>query len=86
MRNLIKLGIILLASTLFTAPAWGQEVTAGVVGTVSDSSGAPIRVPPLSFTILSAELSGRLRANDTAHLISRATGRNLYGGGHHPRF
>jgi len=43
MRSLMKLGIILLASTLFTAPAWGQEVTAAVVGTVLDSSGAPIK-------------------------------------------
>jgi hypothetical protein len=43
MRSLMKLGIILLASTLFTASAWGQEVTAGVVGTVLDSSGAPVK-------------------------------------------
>ncbi len=37
------IGILLLAGLLGAlAPAWGQEVTAAIVGTVTDPSGAPI--------------------------------------------
>jgi hypothetical protein len=40
----MKVGIVLLLSLLGAmSTAWGQEVTAAIVGTVSDSSGAPIK-------------------------------------------
>ena len=43
MRNLMKVGIVLLVGLLCALqPAWAQEVTAGIVGTVSDPSGAAI--------------------------------------------
>ena len=38
------LALFLLAAVLGTfCPAWGQEVTAAIVGTVTDPSGAPLR-------------------------------------------
>lgn len=44
MRNLMKVGIVLLVGLLCALqPAWAQEVTAGIVGTVSDSSGAGVK-------------------------------------------
>jgi len=40
----IMTGILLLVGLLGAlAPAWGQEVTAAIVGTVVDPSGAPIK-------------------------------------------
>jgi hypothetical protein len=40
----MRIGIVLLAGLLGAlASAWGQEVTAAIVGTVSDPSGAPIK-------------------------------------------
>ncbi len=40
----MMVGVVLLAA-LFGAlvPAWGQEVSAAIVGTVVDPSGAPIK-------------------------------------------
>src|SRR5579863_2326806 len=44
MRKLMGVGILLLAGLLGAPrPAQGQEVTAAIVGTVSDPSGAPIK-------------------------------------------
>jgi hypothetical protein len=44
MRNSIKVGILLLVGLLCALqPAWSQEVTANIVGTVTDPSGAPIK-------------------------------------------
>jgi hypothetical protein len=44
MRSSIKIGAVLLFSLLSVLqPAWGQEVTAAIVGTVTDPSGAPIK-------------------------------------------
>src|SRR5438128_5172156 len=40
----MRIGLCLLLATLvFTLPAWTQEVTAAIVGTVADPSGAPIK-------------------------------------------
>jgi hypothetical protein len=40
----MRIGIVLLVGLLGALqPAWGQEVTAAIVGTVSDSSGAPMK-------------------------------------------
>ncbi len=44
MRKSMWLGILLLVGMLGTLqPAWGQEVTASIVGTVTDPSGAPVK-------------------------------------------
>src|ERR1700722_3887359 len=44
MRNGMKVAILLLSGLLCAVlPAWSQEVTASIVGTVSDPSGAPIK-------------------------------------------
>src|SRR6202453_3567537 len=44
MRKSMKVGIVLLAGLLCALqPAWSQEVTAAIVGTVTDPSGAPIK-------------------------------------------
>ena len=44
MRSLTKIGTVLLLGLLCVLqPAWGQEVTAAIVGTVTDPSGAPIK-------------------------------------------
>jgi hypothetical protein len=40
-RFLVLLTVVGLAAML--TPAWGQEVTAAIVGTVTDASGAPIK-------------------------------------------
>jgi hypothetical protein len=42
--NFVRTGIVLLSGLLCALqPAWAQEVTAAIVGTVSDPSGAPIK-------------------------------------------
>jgi hypothetical protein len=44
MRSLMKIGTVLLLGLLSVLqPAWGQEVTAAITGTVVDASGAPIK-------------------------------------------
>jgi len=44
MRKSMRIGVVLLVGLLGAlAPAWGQEVTASIVGTVTDASGAPIK-------------------------------------------
>jgi len=40
-RFLVLLTLVGMAAVL--TPAWGQEVTASIVGTVTDPSGAPIK-------------------------------------------
>jgi hypothetical protein len=45
MKNLVNrflLSLTLVGLVAALTPAWGQEVTASIVGTVTDSSGAPI--------------------------------------------
>ncbi len=43
--------LLVLAALLgLTAAAWGQEVTASIVGTVSDPSGAPINGAEVKVT------------------------------------
>ena len=42
--NWLKVGVVLLALLCCAMrPAWSQEVTANIVGTVTDPSGAPIK-------------------------------------------
>lgn len=47
----MMIGILLLVGLLSAlAPAWGQEVTANIVGTVTDPSGAPIKGAAVAAT------------------------------------
>ncbi len=51
MRNSIRLAIVLLAGLLGTLPTmWAQEVTANIVGTITDPSGAPIKGAAVAAT------------------------------------
>ncbi len=51
MRKLITIGIVLLAAALGgLQSAWGQEVTAAIVGTVTDPSGAPVKGATVTAT------------------------------------
>ena len=51
MRKLITIGVVLLAGVLgVVRPAWSQEVTAAIVGTVTDPSGAPIKGATVTAT------------------------------------
>jgi hypothetical protein len=61
----IGLGFLLLAVVVggITGPAWGQEVTAAIVGTVTDPSGAPIN--GASVTVTDTERGTVLTARTT---------------------
>ena len=51
MRKAMRVGIVLLAGLLGALqPAWGQEVTANILGTVTDPSGAPIKGAAVAAT------------------------------------
>ena len=51
MRKLLRVGIVVLAGLLCAlSPAWSQEVTANIVGTVTDPSGAPIKGAAVTAT------------------------------------
>ena len=53
MRQSMKVGfvVLLLIGVLgVLQPAWGQEVTASIVGTVSDPSGAPLKDAEVTAT------------------------------------
>ena len=45
MRSSMRVGIVLLLAGMFVAllPAWSQDVTAAIVGTVLDPTGAPVK-------------------------------------------
>ena len=48
--------LLVLAALLgLTAAAWGQEVTASIIGTVSDPSGAPINGADVKATSVSRD-------------------------------
>ena len=53
MKNLASRFLVVLALVGLTAmltPAWGQEVTASIVGTVTDPSGAPVKSATVTAT------------------------------------
>src|ERR1700693_4483641 len=51
MRKAMRVGIVLLDGLLGALQAaWGQEVTANIVGTVTDPSGAPIKGAAVAAT------------------------------------
>ncbi len=64
MKKLASGFLVLLTMVALTAmltPAWGQEVTGSIVGTVTDPSGAPSRARRSRRRTQIAERSGPLR-------------------------
>ncbi len=55
---------LLVAMTGLTQTAWGQEVTAAVVGTITDSSGAPIRDADVTVTDSDRGTTWAAKTND----------------------
>ncbi|MGA8617608.1 MAG: carboxypeptidase-like regulatory domain-containing protein, partial [Candidatus Sulfotelmatobacter sp.] len=62
-RFLVVLTLVGLATML--TPAWGQEVTAGIVGTVTDPSGAPVRGANVKATDTEKGTVWTAETNDT---------------------
>src|SRR5947209_11375219 len=50
MRKLIRIGVVLVGVLGLMQSAWSQEVTAAIVGTVADPSGAPIKGATVTAT------------------------------------
>src|SRR5207302_2692050 len=50
MRKLIRIGVVLVGVLGLMQSAWSQEVTAAIVGTVTDPSGAPIKGATVTAT------------------------------------
>ncbi len=68
MRQLPRIWVALLLVLGLVAalqPAWGQEVTAGIVGTVSDPSGAPIKGATITVTDTERGTVRTAETNDT---------------------
>src|SRR3989454_4413702 len=67
MRQSIRLGfvLLLLAALLGALPAQGQEVTAAIVGTVVDPSGAPIKDATVTATDTERGTVWTAQTNDT---------------------
>ena len=58
--------LLVLAALLgLTAAAWGQEVTASILGTVSDPSGAPINGADVKATSVERGNAFTSKTNDT---------------------
>jgi hypothetical protein len=75
MRQSMKVGFVLLVLVGILGafqPAWGQEVTAAIVGTVSDPSGAPIKDANVSATDTERGTVRTTKSNDAgAYNITR---------------
>ncbi len=66
MRKLITIGVVLLAGVLgVVRPAWSQEVTAAIVGTVTDPSGAPIKGATVTATDTDRGTVSTAQTNDS---------------------
>jgi Carboxypeptidase regulatory-like domain len=66
MRNITKLGIVLLAAVFaLSSMANSQEVTANIVGTVTDSSGAPIKGAAVVATDVDRGTEWNAETNDS---------------------
>jgi Carboxypeptidase regulatory-like domain len=66
MRKSMRIGIVLLAGIFTTLqPLCCQEVTAGIVGTVSDASGAPIKGATVKATDTERGTVWTVETNDT---------------------
>lgn len=65
MQRSMRLAIVLLAGLLGTLqPLWGQEVTANIVGTITDPSGAPIKGAAVSATDVDRGTAWKAESND----------------------
>ncbi len=75
MRQSMRVGLVfvLLAAVLGTVQiAWGQEVTASIVGTVTDPSGAPIKDADVTATDTERGVARTTKSNDAgAYNITR---------------
>src|SRR5262245_25930679 len=56
--------IAFVATFCFTVPAWGQEVTAAIVGTVTDPSGAPISGAAVTATDTERGITWNAKTNE----------------------
>jgi Carboxypeptidase regulatory-like domain len=66
MRDSMRLGIVLLVSLICGLhPAWGQEVSANIVGTVTDPSGAPIKGAAVVATDVDRGSAWNAETNDS---------------------
>jgi hypothetical protein len=75
MKRTLLGGLVLLALAaqfFLLVPAWGQEVTASIVGTVSDPSGAPINGAEVTATSVERGNSYNTKTNESgAYNITR---------------
>ena len=81
MRQSMKVGFVLLLLVGVLGvlqPVWGQEVTAGMVGTVTDPSGAPIKDANVTVTDSERGTISTARPTMLAHTRFAASGRNLF--------
>ncbi len=71
--------LLVLAALLgLTAAAWGQEVTASIVGTVNDPSGAPINGAEVKATSVDQGTTFTAKTNETgAYSITSHPRRDL---------
>jgi Carboxypeptidase regulatory-like domain len=66
MRKLIGVGLVLLLGFVgLLQPAWAQDVTAGIVGVISDPSGAPIKGAAVKATDQERGTIWTVETNDT---------------------
>ena len=68
MKRALLSGVVLIAlcaTFCFSVPAWGQEVTASIVGTVTDPSGAPISGADVKATSVEQGTSFNAKTNET---------------------
>src|SRR5437588_5711539 len=68
MKRALLSGVVLIAlvaTFCFTVPAWGQEVTASIVGTVTDASGAPISAADVKATDTERGTTWSAKTNDS---------------------
>lgn len=68
MKRALLGGVVLItlaAQFCFTVPAWGQEVTASIVGTVTDPSGAPISGAAVTATDTERGTTWTAKTNDS---------------------
>src|SRR2546422_8958987 len=64
--------VLLFAFAITIQSAWGQEVTAGIVGTVADPSGAPIKDATVTVTDTERGIIRTAQTNDAgAYNITR---------------
>ena len=69
-RTLWSGALLFVLAAIFglTVAAWGQEVTASIVGTVTDPSGAPINGADVKATSVERGNAFTTKTNDTGSL------------------